>query len=184
MPGLCWTGQPSLCGVAPVPWDWDYAARLDLVVSFLILMLRLVYSDSTSTHISTLHTLRTHTPCETLKECSLAWPRGRWKLKPKWSKSSICCLVWAEVPFWNRLFTTSASCFDFSTTFRKFESVEGQKMRSDSQSTRAWPSSHSIFVRQTPLPTSCRENALVRLCSWAKKTVTFYCYISVEHCDG
>ena len=34
------------------------------------------------------------------------------------------------------------------------------------------------------IPTSCRENALMRLCSWAKKTVTFYFHISRGHCEG
>ena len=66
---VSWTGQPSLCGVAPVPGHWDYANRLDLVVSFLPSMLRLVHSDSTSIHINTLHTLRTHTHCERALSC-------------------------------------------------------------------------------------------------------------------
>ena len=66
MPDLSWTGQPSLCGIA----------RLDLVVSFLISMLRLVHSGSTSTHISTLHTLRTHTHCERAPSVLLGHEEG------------------------------------------------------------------------------------------------------------
>ena len=43
--------------------------RSDLVVSFLISMLRLVHSDSMFIHINTLHTLRTHTHCERALSC-------------------------------------------------------------------------------------------------------------------
>ena len=101
------------------------------------------------------YTLRTHTH-QVVKKRRLAWPRGRWKLKRKWRKSSVCCSVWADVPFWNWLFTTS--CFEFQTNFRKFASLEGHKYALG-QSERSSLTSHSIFVRQTPLPTSCWENS-------------------------
>ena len=62
-------GQLSLWGVAPVPEDWYFVNRSDLVVSFLISMLRLVHSDSMFIHINTLHTLRTQTHCERALSC-------------------------------------------------------------------------------------------------------------------
>ena len=80
-----------------------------------------------------------------------------------------------------RAILEQASCFDFSTNFRKFAR---RAQNAFGQSEHSSLTCHSIFVRQTPLPTSCRENALVRLCSWAKKTVTFFFNISAEHCDG
>ena len=176
MPGLSWTGQPSLCCVAPVPWDWDYATRFDLVESFLISMLRLVHSDSTSTHNNTLHSL--YARIHIVKERCLAWPRGRWKLKQKWRKWSVCCFVWADVPFWNRLFMSN--CFDFTTKFRKLKIY--------ARTVRAFELDLSLDFRPPNstsfIPTSCQENALVRLRSWEKKTVTFYFHISMGHCEG
>ena len=91
MPGLSWTGQPSRCGVAPVPLDWDYATRLDLVVSLLISMLRLVHSDSTSTHINTLHTLRTNTHCERELSC-LATRKVKIETEVKKVECLLLCL--------------------------------------------------------------------------------------------
>ena len=146
MSGLSWTGQPSLCDVAPVPLDWDYATRLDLGVSFLMCI------DASACeqrlHVHDRQTSILYTLCETLKERCLAWPRGRWKLKGQWRKSSICCLVWADVPFWNRLFTTS--CFDFSTNFRKFAR---RAKNAFGQSEHSSLTSHTISVCQMPLST-------------------------------
>ena len=176
MPGLSWKGRPSLCGVVPGPLDWDYATRLDLVVSFLISMLRLVHSDSTSTHINTLHTLRTHTHCERELFC-LATRKVKTETEVKKVECLLLCL--------GRRAVLEQAVHDqllwLSTNFPKFARRAQNAL---GQSEHSSLTSHSIFVRQTPLPTSCRENALVRLCSWAKKTVTFYFHNVVEHCDG
>ena len=80
MPGLSWTGQTSLSGVAPVPWDWEDATCLDLVVSFLISMLRWGLCTSTPhPHTSTWpYTL--YARIHIVKERRLAWPQGEnWK---------------------------------------------------------------------------------------------------------
>ena len=68
----------------------SFATCLDLAVSFPTLMLRLVQSDSRSTHINTLHTLRTHTDCERALSC-LATRKKKKKVKTEVKK--VECLL-------------------------------------------------------------------------------------------
>ena len=105
----------------------EFATRFVLVVSFLISMVQLVQKDPT--HIP--YTLYTRIHIQRWKRAVLLGSllqkkkkKTTRKVKRKWRKSRACCFVWENVPFWNRLFTTS--CFDFSTMF---ESLQKQELR-------------------------------------------------------
>ena len=148
------------------------------VVSFLISILRLVHSDSA--HISVSYTLcaRIHI----VKERCLAWffVVGH-EVGEKEVRKVECLLLCLGRRAVLEDAVHDQPCFDFLTMFESLQ--EGHKYALG-QSERSSLTSHLIFFRQTPLPICCRENAHVQLCSWAKKTVTFYFHISVEHCDG
>ena len=75
--GLAFLGQDKLhCVVLlPSPGTED-PTRVDLVISFLISMLRLVHNDSTTRpHTKVPYTL--YARILIVKERNLAWPRGR-----------------------------------------------------------------------------------------------------------
>ena len=169
-PGLSWTGQSSQCSVALIPGDWEDATRLDLVMSFLISMLRLVRNDSTQISV----TYKLYARIRIVKESRLSlffvFGHEVGEKEVKKVDGVNGCFVWEDVPFWNRLFTTSTA-FDFSTFCESFQ--EGRKYALG-QSERSSLTSQLIFIHQMPFPIFCREKAYARLCFRAKKTVTFY----------
>ena len=160
-------GQPSLCGVAPVPWDWDYATRFDLVISFLTSMLRLVHSDSAST-------LRTHTHCERALSCLATR-----KVKTETEVEKVECLL---LCLGRRAVLEEAVHDQLLWLFNKF-SKPCKKGTKCARTVRALKLDLSLDFRPPNstsfVSTPCWENALVRLCPWAKKTVIIYFHISV-----
>ena len=105
----------SLCGVARVPGDWEDATRFVLVVSFLISNSKVQLMKKDPTHIP--YTLYTRIHIQRWKRAALLGLllQTTTKVKRKWRTSRACCFVKENVPFWNRLLSTT--CFNFSTMF-------------------------------------------------------------------
>ena len=94
---------------------------------------RLEHSDSTSIHISTLHTVRTHTHCERAPSC-LATRKVKTETEVKKVECLLLCL--------GRRAVLEQAVHDqllwlFDGIFESLQ--EGHKILSDSQGARAWP---------------------------------------------
>ena len=181
LPGLSWTGQPSLCYVAPVPWDLANATRLDLVKSFLISILRLVHSDFTSTQINTLHTLRTHTHCARALSC-LATRKVKTETEVKKGTCVLLCLG-------RRAVLEQAVHEKLLWLFDKFSKVckKGTKY---ARTVTAFELDLLLDFRLPDstsfIPTSCRKKRLGATLFFGKENSDFYSmgHISMGHCES
>ena len=157
--------KKTRCGIACVPGDWEDATRFVLVVSVLISMVQLAQKDPT--YIP--YTLYTCIHIQWWKRAVLLGSllQTTRKVKRKWRTSRACCFVWENVPFWNRLFTTS--CFDCLTMFESLLRLKQELHKSALE--HSWSECSSSTSRLIWSPKRHFVDLPV-----AEKTAKFMCY--------